>query len=57
MNDVSIYLSHNELCELLNVKEDSVLISEEYSLIWWPPAEMWRLTMKVGTKNENSGLY
>jgi hypothetical protein len=52
MKDVSTYFTHDELCEMLDVPRDSGLMSDEYSLIWWPPAEMWKLTMKVGTKGE-----
>ena len=52
MEDKSIYLTHAELCELLDVPEDTGLLADEDSLIFWPPAEMWRLTVKVGTKEE-----
>ena len=48
----SIYLTHNELCEMFDVPEDSAFMVDEPSLIWYPPAEMWRLSINVGTKEE-----
>jgi len=56
METRKIYLSHDELCEMLDVPKDSGLLADEYALIYWPPAEMWRLSLKVGTKEEVEAL-
>ena len=56
MKDKSIYLTHDELCEMLAVPKESGLVADEYSLIYWPPAKMWRLTLTVGTKDEVEAL-
>jgi len=48
----SIYLTHNELCDMFDVPEDSAFMVDDVPLIWWPPAEMWRLSINVGTKEE-----
>uniref|UniRef100_A0A6M3KEJ7 Uncharacterized protein n=1 Tax=viral metagenome TaxID=1070528 RepID=A0A6M3KEJ7_9ZZZZ len=56
MKDVSTYFTHDELCEMLDVPKESGLFAPDYSLIWWPPAEMWKLTMKVGTLEEIESL-
>jgi len=52
MQTVKAYLTHEDLCDLLEVPSEMGLISDEYSLIWYPPASAWQLTMKVGTKEE-----
>ena len=52
MKTKKTYLTHDELCEILDVPKESGLLAGEYSLIWWQPAEMWQLSMKVGTKEE-----
>ena len=56
MDTKSIYLTHDELCEMMDVPKDSGLVADEYSLIYWPPAEMWKISMKVGTKEEVEAL-
>ena len=56
MKNISTYFTHDELCEMLDVPKEAGLLADEYSLIWWPPAEMWKLTMKVGTKEEIEAL-
>jgi hypothetical protein len=56
MENKSVYLTHDELCEMMDVPKESVLVADEYSLIYWPPAEMWKLTLKVGTKEEVEAL-
>jgi len=56
MEAKSIYFTHDELCEIMDVPKESGLVSDEYSLIYWPPAEMWKLTLKVGTKEEIESL-
>lgn len=56
METKKVYLTHDELCDMLNVPKESGLIADEYSLIWYSPAEMWQLSMKVGTKEEIEAL-
>jgi len=57
MKKVETYLTHEELCELLDVSpSESGLVADEYSLIWWYPAQMWKLSMQVGTKEEIEAL-
>ncbi len=46
------YISHNELCEMLDVSKNSALIADDMSLTWWPPASAWRLSMRVCSKEE-----
>jgi hypothetical protein len=52
MDRKETYFTHDELCEMLDVPKESGLLVDENALIWWPPAEMWRLSVKVGTKEE-----
>ena len=52
METKKIYLTHDELCEMFDVPKESGVLADEYSLIYWPPAEMWQLSIKVGTKEE-----
>jgi len=52
METKNIYFTHDELCEMFGISKESGLLADEYSLIWWPPADMWRLSIKVGTKEE-----
>jgi len=52
MQKKTIYLPHKELCEMFDVPEDSVLVADGDSLLYRPDAQMWMLTVKVGTKEE-----
>jgi len=56
MENKEIYLTHDELCEILDVPKESGIVADEYSLIYWPPAQMWRISVKVGTKEEVEAL-
>ena len=52
MEHKSVYFTHKELCDLMGIPEDNCLVADEYSLIWWPPAGMWKLSMRSGTDAE-----
>lgn len=56
MQEKSIYLTHEELCEMFDIPKESGVVADEYSLIYRPDAEMWKLTVKVGTKEETEAL-
>jgi hypothetical protein len=46
------YFTHTELCELLEVPEDSALAIPEDGFRYDVLAEMWMLEMNVGTPAE-----
>lgn len=46
------YFRHDELCELLDVPKDSGILADDSSFIFWPPASAWRLSVRVGSKEE-----
>jgi hypothetical protein len=51
MKKIDIYLSHEELCEILHVTSEHSLSDVE--AIYRPDAEMWMLTAKLDdTENE-----
>lgn len=58
METKSIYLTHNELCEMFEIPEDSAILTDEYALTFYVPARAWQLSIKVGTKEEvDAELY
>lgn len=52
MKTVDVYWTHAELCEILGVPPEMGLVCDEDALTWRPDAEMWRLSMRVGTEEE-----
>ena len=47
-----IYLTHSELCEMFDVPEETAIMADEPSLFYNPAAEMWQLSVMVGSKEE-----
>ena len=52
METKKIYFTHDELCEMFDIPKESGILTDEYALIYYPPAEMWQLSIRVGTQEE-----
>jgi len=47
-----IYLTHSELCEMFDVPEDMEFTADDAAMLWNPAAEIWQLSVMVGSKEE-----
>lgn len=54
MEKKTVYLDHKQICELLDVPEDKTVWyhPDDDALLYDHRAEMWKLEMMVGTKEE-----
>jgi len=47
-----IYLTHSELCEMFDVPEETAIMADDEAMLWNPAAEIWQLSIMVGSKEE-----